>query len=69
MQDDVLRARQAAKYIGRSLGSLYVLTSRNQIPHFKPRGKVLLFRKCELDSWIEAGRVPTVDDIEAAARR
>lgn len=69
-QSEMMRAPEAARYIGRSVGSLYVLTSQNLIPFCKPRGKILLFRRSELDRWIEAGRVPTVDEVrEQAASR
>jgi len=70
MQSEMMRAPEAAAYIGRTVGSLYVLSSKNLIPHCKPRGKILLFRRSELDRWIEAGRVPTVDELagQAASR-
>ncbi|MDO9253906.1 MAG: helix-turn-helix domain-containing protein [Bacteroidales bacterium] len=56
---------EAAKYIKLAKNSLYAMTSKRIIPHYK-QGKHLYFRKDELDQWINIGKV-TVDDFEAAA--
>ena len=41
-------------YIGVSESMLYKLTSNKEIPHYKPRGKMLYFAKEELDAWLFA---------------
>ncbi len=39
-------------YIGVSESMLYKLTSSKEIPHYKPRGKMVYFAKEELDEWL-----------------
>lgn len=51
----VLTARECARYTGLSLRYLYRLTSEKKIPHFKPRGKMLYFRREEIDKWLTDG--------------
>ena len=69
-QKDVLTAREAADYMGVTLQYLYRLTSARLIPHSKPTGKVLYFRRVELEDWLTANRVPTLEETRtrAAAR-
>lgn len=69
-QKDVLTAREAADYMGVTLQYLYRLTSARLIPYSKPTGKVLFFRRVELEDWLTANRVPTVEETRtrAAAR-
>ncbi len=49
---DLLTSKNAAKYLDISVSHLYFLTHAKQIPHYKPNGKRVYFRKSELDSWI-----------------
>ncbi len=53
----LLTAEQAADYLQISLATLYEKTSNRKIPHNKV-GKLLRFRKSELDRWIETKSVP-----------
>ena len=64
----VLTLDEAAAFTGLSASSIYKLTSNQEIPHFKPRGKMLYFNRDELESWLMQRRVKTTDEIEAAAR-
>jgi excisionase family DNA binding protein len=60
-----LTLEEAAIYTGLSESFLYKLTSTQQIPHFKPRGKMLYFDRVELDSWLRQNRVSSTSEIEA----
>jgi excisionase family DNA binding protein len=60
-----LTAKQAASYIGASINYFYKLTSGHKLPYYNPTGRKLLFKRSELDAWIEAARVPTDDELEA----
>jgi len=51
--DKPLTFTEAADYLGFSKSYLYKLTSRQEIPHYKPSGKHLYFMKNELDEWIK----------------
>lgn len=62
-----LSIEEAAFYATLSVSYLYKLTSTQQIPHFKPRGKMVYFDRSELDSWLRQNRVKTTDEIESEA--
>lgn len=58
----VFTFQEACMYIGVSESMLYKLTSGKEIPHYKPRGKMLYFAKEELDEWLLRNYEPTADD-------
>lgn len=45
----VLTFEEACSYMGISESLLYKLTAAKEVPHYKPRGKMLYFDKEELD--------------------
>lgn len=65
---EVLTSDEAAKYMGVSKSYLYKLTMRQQIPHFKPMGKMCYFNRQELEQWLQSNRVATVTEIEQRAQ-
>lgn len=67
MNDEYLNVQQAAAFLKRSRGNIYNLVSAGKLPHFKPGGKSVLFRRAELEQWIENSRVPSNDEIAAQA--
>ena len=60
---EVLTSDEAAKYMGVSKSYLYKLTMRQQIPHYKPMGKMCYFNRLELEQW----RVSTSTEISQQA--
>lgn len=56
---EVLTSDEAARYMGISKSYLYKLTMRQQIPHYKPMGKMCYFNRVELESWLQSNRVAT----------
>ena len=48
--------------VGISESMLYKLTSGKEIPHYKPRGKMIYFAKEDLDEWLLQNYEPTVDE-------
>lgn len=42
---------EAARYLNISKSSLYKLTHKKQIPFNQPGGKVIFFRRTDLDNW------------------
>lgn len=58
----VFTFQEACMYIGISESMLYKLTSSKEIPHYKPRGKMVYFAKEELDEWLLQNHEPTADD-------
>ncbi|MBT3748038.1 MAG: helix-turn-helix domain-containing protein [Bacteroidetes bacterium] len=51
-QKTVLSFSETADYTGLSKSYLYKLTSAGVIPHYKPTGKMLYFKKSEIDEWL-----------------
>ena len=66
-QRDVLTLEQTAKYINISPSYCYKPTSTNQIPFYKPNGKMLYFNKSELDEWLLQHKSLSKDEIEQKA--
>lgn len=58
----------AAKYLGISEGALYKLTHRNEIPFYKPNGKIIYFQKSELDNWICRKRPSSKHELKIVAQ-
>lgn len=65
---EVLTSDEAAKYMGVSKSYLYKLTMKQQIPHFKPMGKMCYFNRQELEQWLQSNRVATTAEIEQRAQ-
>ncbi|KJV05930.1 hypothetical protein VZ94_14705 [Methylocucumis oryzae] len=63
----VLNIEEAAYLTGLSESYLYKLTSTQQIPHYKPRGKLLAFDRTELEAWLKQNRITTVRELETKA--
>lgn len=64
---EVFNFEQARKYLDVSASYLYKLTSQNEIPCYKPRGKHLYFNKKELEEWLMQNRNTTRKEIEQQA--
>lgn len=65
---EVLTSDEAAKYMGISKSYLYKLTMRQQIPHYKPMGKMCYFNRLELEAWLQSNRISTINEIEQQAQ-
>lgn len=65
---EVLTSNEAAKYMGVSKSYLYKLTMRQQIPHYKPMGKMVYFNRLELEQWLQNNRVSTANEISQQAQ-
>ena len=67
MQKQVLNFNDACIYLELSQSHLYKLTSTGSIPHYKPNGKKLYFKREELDTWLLRNRSNSIDEIEQEA--
>lgn len=54
---DILNMQEVCQYLDISQSLLYKLTCSGEIPHFKPRGKMIFFEKKELIEWIKKGNL------------
>ena len=65
---EVLTSDEAAKYMGVSKSYLYKLTMRQQIPHYKPMGKMCYFNRLELEKWLQSNRISTSTETSQQAQ-
>lgn len=64
-QAEILNIEEVAQLTGLSKSTLYKLTSKHEIPYYKPAGrKHLYFRRDEMIAWMLRGRVQTNEELE-----
>ncbi|MDA3929319.1 MAG: helix-turn-helix domain-containing protein [Prolixibacteraceae bacterium] len=63
----ILNLTETAFYLEVSKSHLYKLTCSGKIPHYKPNGKKLYFKRSELDVWTLSNRTSSKDEIEQMA--
>lgn len=63
LKKEILNLEEASTYLGISKSNLYKKTSASKIPHYKPEGKIIYFKRSELDEWMVRNRQSTVDEI------
>ncbi len=64
---EVLTSDEASKYMGISKSYLYKLTMKQEIPHYKPMGKMVYFNRLELEQWLQSNRAATENEISQRA--
>lgn len=67
--DGFLNVQEAATYLKRTPGSVYNLIFQKRIPYYKPNGGRVLFKKEELQAWVESSAIATEETIAAQAAR
>ena len=65
---EVLTSDEAARYLGISKSYLYKLSMKQQIPHYKPMGKLCYFNRVELEQWLQSNKVLTLGEVEQQAQ-
>ena len=67
---EVLNLEEAANFLGVAKSTLYKMTHLNQLPYFKPAGKLIFFEKKALLDWVRGARAMSEEEIrlEAANR-
>jgi len=56
-QSRPMNLTEVAEYLSVSKQCIYNLSSRGEIPHYKPNGKRVYFRKAEIDAWWSRRRI------------
>ena len=67
LNKEIYNFNDACTFLDYSKSYLYKLTYSRQIPHFKPMGKKLYFKRSDLEAWLLRNRVKTADEIEQEA--
>ena len=63
----IMKVEKTSEYLNISRSQMYKLTSLNLIPYYKPNGKIIYFKKSEIDEWVLKNRNMTKDEIEREA--
>ena len=63
-QKNILTLNEAATFTGLSKSYIYKRTSNRQIPFYKLDGKLIYFKKIELEEWLLANRVPPENELD-----
>lgn len=64
---EVLTLEEVSRYTGLKASYIYQLTSKRQIPHYKPTGKYIFFNRAEVEEWLQKHRVSTSEELETKA--
>lgn len=67
VRKDVLNFNETCDYLELSQSHLYKLTSTSAIPHYKPNGKKIYFKRTEVDEWLLRNRSASSEEIETKA--
>lgn len=65
---NVLTINDVALLTEMSKSYIYKLTYKNQIPYYRPNGKLIYFDKKEIEDWMRQNRVETEHEIEQALK-
>lgn len=65
--NEYLSTREAAEFLGLSVGYLYKLTMQKKVPYYKPFGNKCYFKREELEQLIETNRVTTAEETQRQA--
>jgi excisionase family DNA binding protein len=64
---EVLNFQEACQFLELSQSHMYKLTSAGSIPHYKPNGKKLYFKRSELENWLLRNRSLAQDELDHKA--
>jgi len=64
---EVLNLEEAAIFLGLAKSTLYKMTYLNQIPFFKPSGKLIFFEKKALLQWVRGAKSKSLEEIKEEA--
>lgn len=67
LKKDVLTFEEACTYSGISKSFMYKLTSGGKIPFYKPGGKLVYFKRVELDEWLLQNRSNSDEELDQLA--
>ncbi len=69
LQKAVFNFDEACKYCNLSKSKMYKHTSNKNIPYYKPQGKLIFFKKEELDHWLLQNRQSSKEELERVATK
>ncbi|MBW8522156.1 helix-turn-helix domain-containing protein [Chryseobacterium chendengshani] len=66
---NIMTVKQLSLYTGLSEKHIYKLIFNRKIPHYKPGGKVIYFKKEDVDDYLFKNRISSNDEIETEASK
>ena len=67
LNKEVLSLAEVSIHTGLSKSDLYKRTANRTIPHFCPSGKLIFFRRADINTWLMTNRIATVAEIQDKA--
>ena len=64
---DFVTRQEAADYLNISPSQIYKMTSKHEVPVYKPNGKILFIRRDDLNHWVNKNKVMSKDELEEFA--
>ena len=64
LNKEILTTNEACKFLDYSKSYLYKLTHLRQLPHYKPHGKKIYFKKADLESYLLRNRIKTALELQ-----
>lgn len=61
---EYLRTKEAAELLQIKLRTLYRIIADRLIPFYKPGGKLILFKKVDIEEYIRKNRIQTSAEVE-----
>lgn len=58
IENKFITIKEVAEYLGYSVGYLYKLVSKKEIPFYQPTGSKILFDKNEIEKWVKKKQMP-----------
>ncbi len=65
----VLTFEEGCRYSGLSKSWMYKLTHRGEVPHYKPDGKKIYFKREELEAWLLRNKSSSREEIQRKAAK
>ncbi len=65
LQKEILTPAELAEYTGFSKSYIYKLTHLREIPFYCPRGKLIFFKRSEIDNWLLQNKRHSRKEIES----
>lgn len=64
LQKEILTPTELSEYTGLSKSYIYKLTHLREIPFYCPRGKLIFFKRSEIDEWLLSNKRQSRKEIE-----
>lgn len=65
----VLTFEEACRYCGVSASMMYKHTHAKKLPFYKPEGKMIYFKRTDLDDFMLRNRVSSIEELENIASK